>query len=193
VIDLVASLAAYVIATCDALEVEVHRTGVAPLALRDAVAATWEGDPCGPRPELRLRLHTTDGVAAMTVQPDQTVWTAGFVAVAAVDADEPVLARADRVALDPGRGRPVDRAGPWVASVPLRAGEALTERVVEVPVAARRGARVSVVVRRGAVRLSVPGHLLADAKTGASVRVRHEASDRILRGRLVNPTTVEIP
>lgn len=193
-IDLVASLAAFAIARCDALQVDVHHVGVAPLAVRAAVDARWEGDPCGPRPRLRLHLRDEDGRGtAMLVQPEQTVWVQGFEAPRAVPVDGEVTGRAARVALDPRHGRPVAVAGPWQARVPLRPGAVLTDQTVDPRPAARRGDDVAVVVQRGAVTLSVPGQLLTDGRTGGLVRVRHEASDRILQGRLVDPTTVEIP
>ena len=193
-IDLVASLSAFAIARCGALQVDVQHTGVAPLAVRNAVQAMWQGDPCGPRPPLRLHLRDEGGRTwSMLVQPDITVWVQGFEASALVGKDGEVTGRPARVALDPRRGRPVDDAGPWLAKVPLRPGVPLTDLVVGRAPDARRGDGVDVVVRRGAVRLSVPGRLLTDGSTGALVRVRHDASDAILQGRLVDPTTVEIP
>ncbi len=193
-IDLVASLTAYVIARCDALQVDVHRTGVAPLAVRAAVSATWEGNPCSPRPRLRLSVRDAQGESrTMLVQPEQTVWVRGFEAPAAVETGEEFTGRASRVQLDPRHGAPVAEAGPWEALVPLQTGRPLTERVVVAIPAAHRGDEVRVVVSRGAVRLAVPGRLLTDAQKGELVRVRHEASERVLTGRLLDPTTVEIP
>ncbi|MEN0061773.1 MAG: flagella basal body P-ring formation protein FlgA [Myxococcota bacterium] len=188
-----ASLSAFAIAKCGALQVDVHRLGVSAMASRTAVASSWSGDPCGPRPNLRLTLTDNRGTPRiLAVQPSLTIWVEGFVSSASVATGDVVEGHSDRVAFDPREGRPVKQPGPWRARMPLAEGATLTERAVTRLPDAMKGAEVDVVVHRGGIRLSVSGRLLVDGFQGERVRVRHNASDRTVVGHLVNSTTVEI-
>jgi flagella basal body P-ring formation protein FlgA len=73
---------------------------------------------------------------------------------------------------------------------PIAAGVALTEADVELPPPLARGTEVSVVVRSGALAISSRGRLESAARVGDQVRVRVEATRRIVSGRLTGAGTV---
>ena len=74
----------------------------------------------------------------------------------------------------------------------LAAGAVLTESDVELGPPLARGAPVIVVIRTGTLAVSAPGRLEAAARVGDLVRVRVDATRRILSGRLTGAGTVTV-
>lgn len=72
----------------------------------------------------------------------------------------------------------------------ISAGAALTEADVELGPPLARGTEVQVVVRSGALAISSRGRLESAARVGDQVRVRVEATRRIVSGRLTGAGTV---
>ncbi len=70
-----AALLAHLQATClpadHSTEIDIIELGVGSTALAAAVGAdfSWEGDPCGTSPVLRLGFATDDGTRRLTVRP----------------------------------------------------------------------------------------------------------------------------
>jgi flagella basal body P-ring formation protein FlgA len=187
--DAAALLAAWAVEACEAVQVDVHHTGLAPAALVGATGLRWVGDPCRARPALRVEIERLDGITTLSARPSLTLWVRA--PVAARD-----LAPGDEIAVADGivdqsilRGSPV--AG-GVAVVALAAGTPLTSAVVAPPVDARAGDAVRIVVRRGALSVSSEGRLLADARVGATARAAADATRRVVVGVLVDPDTVEV-
>jgi flagellar basal body P-ring formation protein FlgA len=75
---------------------------------------------------------------------------------------------------------------------PLAAGAALTESDVELGPPLARGTEVDVVIRSGAMAISARGRLESAARVGDTVRVRVEATRRILSGRLTGAGVVTV-
>jgi flagella basal body P-ring formation protein FlgA len=73
---------------------------------------------------------------------------------------------------------------------PIAAGAALTEADVELGPPLARGTEVEVVVRSGALAITSRGKLESAARVGDQVRVRVEATRRIVSGRLTGAGTV---
>ncbi len=192
-IDAVATLTAYALATCGASHVEIHASAVDDRAVADADALRWSGDPCAPAPVLRLAVLRGDRVDAhYTVRPSLTVHVSAWLAAAPAGPGEPVSAVQGTIPLDRNTASRVPHAGPWEARTPIAAGDPLTPLTVSPLPDARRGDPVQVIVVRGSVRLRAEGRLLADATIGQPVRVHNETTHTALQGLLIDKETVEI-
>lgn len=179
-----AALAAFVVARCGAAEVEVHHLGFAP----PVGAVRFEGDPCRERPTLRA-LHEE---GSWTIRPQLTLWMEGAVAEADAPAGGQVVAIPGRYRLADRLGAPLP-LGTWRAVTPVRAGEPVaTGRFEAMPLLAS-GAQVDLVVHRGALTMTTPVRLLADAPAGSRVPVRVLATDRVVQATVVSTNRVEIP
>jgi flagella basal body P-ring formation protein FlgA len=62
----------------------------------------------------------------------------------------------------------------------------------EAEIAVRRGDRVQLFCRIGAVTAQVEAEALQDGRTGAEIRVRNLQNGRVHRGRITAPGTVEV-
>lgn len=183
------TLVEHVVEACEAAEVEVVSLGIAPAPLADADAVVWEGDPCGRHPTLRARLlRDSVVVATLTVRPDVQGHRLAPVAATDLAPGQPLAWVRGPVPLNVV----VDGDPSGIARRALPAGTALTADTWRAAPDQVAGAAVTVVVTRGALQLSVPGTLLADASVGEAVRVRNDANHAALGGVLVAPDRVEI-
>jgi len=73
-----------------------------------------------------------------------------------------------------------------------RAGLMLRTADVSLPLAVKRNSQVTVLVKAGAMTLTMQGQALSDAGVGAPVRVMNPISNKILSGVATAPGTVEI-
>jgi flagellar basal body P-ring formation protein FlgA len=73
-----------------------------------------------------------------------------------------------------------------------RAGLMLKTADVSPPLAVKRNAQVTVLIRAGAMTLTMQGQSLGDAGIGAPVRVMNPVSNKVLSGVATAPGTVEI-
>lgn len=78
-----------------------------------------------------------------------------------------------------------------VARRDIAAGEALTQAVLDVPLAVRAGDEVALTVIAGAVRVTTVARASSSGREGETVRVVPEGG-RALRARITGPGTVEI-
>lgn len=74
----------------------------------------------------------------------------------------------------------------------LTAGTVLTGNVLETPKIIKRGQKVSIRLRNGALDVHMDGAALTDAEPGQRIRVRNESSGRIVEGTAVAPGVVEV-
>ncbi len=81
-------------------------------------------------------------------------------------------------------GTPVEPALAWDATIALHRGRVLTTGVVRRHPDLREGAAVTLVVQRGALVITAPGQLLADAIVDQSVKVLNLATKAELLGTL---------
>lgn len=188
-----ASLVAWTVSTCDVDGVEVDWLGVSESALPAEIDDfVWSGDPCSSRPNLRLTvLHDQRPVAQLSVSPGLTLWQQGWLTAEPVrpgEAFEPVRGR---IRLDSLASPPLTELPETVvARRALREGEPLTQLTVQPPVDARRGAVLTLELRRGPLVIATEGRLLADARVGETVRVVNHTSRAVVRGTLVRADLV---
>jgi flagella basal body P-ring formation protein FlgA len=74
----------------------------------------------------------------------------------------------------------------------VSAGVVLTDAMVGQPLAVRRNDSVTLVARRGAVRVRTKGIALKDACVGESVDVMNADLNKVIRARVVGPNLVEL-
>jgi flagella basal body P-ring formation protein FlgA len=188
---LAASLSTWVAQTCSARSVEVRWVG-----LEDqwpGADFVWEGQPCRERPTLKLTV--LDGEVILdrrTVRPGLGVLVDVPVAVATAAPGELVRTTPGAAWIQDLRGEPVGE-GEWRARVTIKAGEPVTDALVEQMPDVLSGTPVTLNVHRGALTVSAPGRLLEDGHLGREVRVVNDATRVALEGVLVSPSTVEIP
>ena len=72
----------------------------------------------------------------------------------------------------------------------VSANQPLHARLLEQPVAVRRGQRVDLVAGAGRVRVRMRGEVLQDARLGEKVRVRNLSSKKVVEGWLTGPDRV---
>jgi len=187
------ALVDHVEAACDAQAVQVEVLGVAEAALAEAEAVRWEGDPCARRPTLRLELLADGRVAARyTVRPLLSGHALGPVATVDLSPGDPVQWAPGPVPLGVPTLDADSLPAAGLATRTLAAGTPLTPGTVRSAPDVAEGAAVTVVVRRGALQLTVPGTLLRDGAIGAPVRVRNDLNRTALSGVLVAADRVEI-
>ncbi len=184
------ALAEWVRTSCDAVRVEVRAPGVEPSTVPEG-PTSFEGDPCRAHPVLRLAVETPDGTRRLTLRPTLDVWVEAPVAAAAAAPGEPVTWTLSMVKLGAASGVIVS-PGDWVASGPVAAGAVLTTLSVVPRPDAAAGATVALSVRSGALEIRSEARLLRDSRVGDEVRVFVPATNKVVLGRLVDPTTVEL-
>ncbi len=191
VVDVDASLSAWVEQVCDAEHVDVDWTGLDASRLPQGTQSLrWTGDPCRRRPTLRATaVRRSEAVARYTVQPELTAWVRVPVAATDLQAGEALDVGSGLVASHAIIGQPVSDG---VARVDIAAGDPLTTSVVALRMDAHTGSTVDLVVRRGALQISAPGRLLEGARRGDRVRVANAFTREGLLGILVDDTTVEV-
>ncbi len=77
-------------------------------------------------------------------------------------------------------------------SRPVASGSVLTPSMIEEQTIVRRGQSVTLVVRNGGFNVAMAGTALADGVRGERIRVRNEASDRVVEGLVRSPQQVEV-
>lgn len=186
-----AALAAFAEQECAAERVDVLAVGVAISTVPEG-RAMWSGDPCAAHPSLRLKV-IDDGqiVFNASVRPELDIWVTTVVSVTDTDPGAPLSIEPGVVRLRQIVGTPVGQ-GDWVARVHHKPGDPITDRTATTALDRNAGDAVALVVTRGAVTLTAPGTLLANARVGDDVQVINEATRVRLRGKLVSPDTVEI-
>jgi len=75
---------------------------------------------------------------------------------------------------------------------PVSAGAVLRASLVTTVPVVSRGAQVSLVARRGALRITTPGIVRKDGGAGEMVSVVNPASGQVVNGRVVDGKTVEV-
>ena len=74
----------------------------------------------------------------------------------------------------------------------LMVGMAISPRTVKIPPAIRRDEIVTVVVNQGGIQVTSKGVALSDAGIGERVRVRNEASGRVVEGTVTEQRVIEV-
>ena len=77
-------------------------------------------------------------------------------------------------------------------SRPVTSGSVLTPSMIEEQTIVRRGQSVTLVVRNGGFNVAMAGTALADGVQGERIRVRNEASDRVVEGLVRSSQQVEV-
>lgn len=75
---------------------------------------------------------------------------------------------------------------------PLKQGEAFRMGILIEPTVVNRGDQVRLRARTGNISVDTQGTALGSGRVGDQVRVRNDRSERIVRGKVVAPGTVEI-
>lgn len=75
---------------------------------------------------------------------------------------------------------------------PLQAGDPVRLSQLEAPTVVRRGDQVRLKASTGTITVDTKGTALSDGRVGDQVRVRNDRSERVVRGRVIGPGTVEV-
>ncbi|WP_347329500.1 flagellar basal body P-ring formation chaperone FlgA [Marinimicrobium locisalis] len=75
---------------------------------------------------------------------------------------------------------------------PLQAGDPLRLSQLEAATVVRRGDQVRLKAKTGSITVDTKGTALSDGRVGDQVRVRNDRSERVIRGRVIGPGTVEV-
>ncbi|MCP4810565.1 MAG: flagella basal body P-ring formation protein FlgA [Proteobacteria bacterium] len=187
-----AALVAWAMEECGAVQVELHRLGLASSVEFDPAAHfSFRGDPCRRRPTVKLHVVEPSTEWSVTVEPTLEIWVEAPVASETTDAGEIVVTRRGIVPALELHGEPLE--GEWMARTRIEAGSPVTDSVARAVPDARRGASVVVQTCRGALCVNAPGRLVEDGVVGASIRVVNQATLVTLTGTLIDSNTVEIP
>ena len=184
------ALVEWVRTSCDAVRVEVRSLGVDPASVPEG-AVSFAGDPCHPHPAIRVSVETATGLERLTLRPSLDVVVEAPVAVASARPGEGVVWTMGRVSLGTEQG-PMVEPGDWVAKASIAAGAVLTSFSVAPRPDVLAGDTLSVRVRSGALEVRSEARLLRDARVGEAVRVFVPATGKVVEGRLVDRTTVEL-
>ncbi len=79
-----------------------------------------------------------------------------------------------------------------VPSRVIRSGTPLTEKLLQTPIVIEVGATVQIVTNYKGIQVKTEGVALQRGRVGKIIRVRNAASSKILRGRVIDASTVEI-
>jgi len=141
-----------------------------------------------------LRVHLSEGggeCGTYTVSSKIILYEQVVVAASDAAPGATVELTARRMKATDVRGAIVDPAdGPFVAVKPIRAGDPVSYRRVKRRPAANVGETVSIVVTAQGLTIRAEGRLLGDAHLGDSVHVANLATDTVVQGTLIAPTTV---
>lgn len=185
-----ASLAEHAAAACGAVRVDVQWLGIDASRLADGGQPQWVGDPCRNRPDLQLVWLSSVGEERLAVRPWIELWTEGLVVAAPAAAGQPVQVAPGLVPWSKRSGDPL--TGAVIARRDLAAGDPVQSTTCAPAPDVRSGAVVTLRVQSGSLVVTSDGRALEDARIGESLMVRSDATDRALRGVLVDPGTVEI-
>ncbi len=73
----------------------------------------------------------------------------------------------------------------------LEPDQPIAKRNIELPQLISRGERVTMIARRGALRISVMGEALGGGRFGDTVKMKNLDSLRVVAGRVIGPQTIE--
>lgn len=93
------------------------------------------------------------------------------------------------------RGRPLTDKGEAVGHVVNRlvqAGTLLSENLIKNPIVVESGSHVLIVSHYNGIEVRVSGIALGRGRVGQKIRVRNAASRKVMLGRVVDSTTVEL-
>ncbi len=149
-----------------------------------------------PRVSARARFQLRGGGEAWTwVSAPVDARVPVLVAARALQRGRPLLAADLRVAMEALRPGQLSEASDAIGKAPrrdLREGEPLSEGWLTAPHVMQRGDQVEIIVSEGALSIRARGETLERGAVGDDVRVRINANGRILRGRVVDSSTVEV-
>ena len=140
-----------------------------------------------------------NGRAYRTVNFTASVKVYDFVLVANHDLriEVPVTAEdfhTAEVAVD-GRNEFVKDAAEIVGLVPhrfIRGGSPVTKGYFQQPVAVNSGQRVTIILNYRGIRATAQGIVMTRGRIGALVKVKNEASEKILTAKVIDSQTVEV-
>lgn len=75
---------------------------------------------------------------------------------------------------------------------PVMAGAPITEAAVDKPLAIKRGANVTILVKVGDMTVSAGGQAMQDGREGEVIRVQNATSKRMVTARVVDANTVQV-
>lgn len=75
---------------------------------------------------------------------------------------------------------------------PIRAGTVIYQNQLQLPVIIKKGDKVTIVTKRGALSVIHQGIALQDASVGERIRIKNNGSTRTIQGEAVSPGRVEI-
>jgi flagella basal body P-ring formation protein FlgA len=144
---------------------------------------------------LRFTARCPDG-AAETYTVRATVHAKVYAALTAIAAGRAIgegeLRRVDAdVALTPDAVRDVADAIGWTSQRPLRAGQVVQARFLTAGEGVRRGQAVRIVSRHSGFEVAMAGTAMQKGDSGATVRVRNDATGKSILARVVGPGEVE--
>lgn len=149
-----------------------------------------------PRVSARARLHLRGGGEAWTwVSAPVDARMPVLVAARALERGRPVVADDLRVSMETMRPGQLTEVRDIIGKAPrrdFREGEPLGERWLTAPPIIERGDQVEIVVSQGALSIRARGEALERGAVGDDVRVRITANSRVVRGRVVDSSTVEV-
>lgn len=74
----------------------------------------------------------------------------------------------------------------------IRAGSPVTKTYFQQPVAVNTGQRVTIIVNYNGIRATARGIVMTRGRIGALVKVKNEASEKILTAKVIDSQTVEV-
>ncbi|MBQ3444456.1 MAG: flagellar basal body P-ring formation protein FlgA [Selenomonadaceae bacterium] len=94
-----------------------------------------------------------------------------------------------------GRNEYVKDVSEVVGLVPhryIRGGSPVTKAYFQQPVVVNSGQRVNIILNHNGIKASAKGIIMTRARVGALVKVKNEASGKILTARVIDASTVEV-
>jgi flagella basal body P-ring formation protein FlgA len=150
------------------------------------------------RRRVRARLVSSENARGAWVQAPVTIEVPVLVADADIDADAAVGSMV-RVETKELKGLPhgfvtdADELAHKIARRRIKAGQVITSSLLEEPVAVERNQIVTILVRRGAVKITDRGVALQSGKRGDTVRVRSASSNAVVNAIARSNALVEVP
>ncbi len=153
---------------------------------------TLPGEQFRGQTQLKIRMIDSGNICGRySVSSRIILWKDVPVAQVAARPGDPITFKSARVDISKIRGVLVDPAiGEWVAARSLRAGQPVTMRFAKRKPATSNGQAVSIVAQFGSLQIMAKGRMLVDAQIGDWVRVANLATDTVVQGQLIAPTTV---
>ena len=74
----------------------------------------------------------------------------------------------------------------------IRAGSPITRTYFQQPVAVNTGQRVNIIINYNGIYASAKGIIMTRGRIGSLVKVKNEASEKILTAKVIDAQTVEV-